>query len=368
MTDRVVQRGLWLDSALDEMRRDLEEDRFVSAVGHFREALGLSRGLPQLKARVNEHAELHSEELLPRNWRVAEALLQEAAATEPPLTPDPDLLEKVKRARHDEQVSIAINKVDRLTSDGKTAEARERLAELLAAYPTETRIKQRLQALDQPAGGQPAGDQSPGEPLIQVALPEPSAPAEVPDNALVRTPIPVAQEAGTGADPAYPLPAFAQEQTNAWQTKVLISSSSWNAIKDLAAVVATVAMLGTAGFLVWRHYSEPPARLRKVHPVQQPETQEEPVKPSQNTPPAPTGNAVFQDVPVPPSDEETILRAVRDFSESSGRKIDNEVVDEVDIQGKQAKVHFRPKGKSSGPNLVFSLTRQSDGWKVQKVE
>jgi hypothetical protein len=357
LTDRVVQRGLWLDSALDEMSRDLEEDRFVSAVGHFREALGLSRGLPQLKARVNEFAELHSEELLPRNWRVAEALLQEAAATEPPLKPDPELLEKVKQARHDERISIALNRVDRLTSEGKTAEAREQLAELLAVYPTETRIRQRLHALDHP-----------GKAFENAAPPPASA------NVVDVQPLPVAEEpepepeAEPEAHASEFVPAFAQEQPNSWQTKVLISSSAWNAIKDLAAVVATAAMLGTAGFLVWKHYSEPSQRTRQTPSVQQPESLELAKPLPADAPQGQAGNSVFQDVPVPPSDQDTILRAVQDFSETSGRKIDNEVVDEVDIQGKQAKVHYRPKGKSSGPNLVFSLIRQSDGWKVQKVE
>jgi len=356
MTDQVLQRGVWLDSALDEMRRDLEEDRFVSAVGHFREALGLSRGLPQLKARVNEHAELHSEELLPRNWRVAEALLQEAVATEPPLTPDPELLEKVKQARHDEQVSIALNKVDKLTLDGKTAEARERLAELLAVYPTETRIRHRLQTFDHPE--QPAEPAAQPEPQVQPALAHVQpvlAAAPAPDEVESETALPIA------------VPSFAREQPIAWPTKVLISSSAWSAIKDLAAVVATAAMLGTASFLVWRHYSERPAGLRSTHSVQQPQPQEQ-ANLAQTAPPAKIGNAVFQDIPIPPSDQETILRAVRDFSQTSGRNIDNEVVDEVDIQGKQAKVHFRPKGKSSAPNLVFSLVKQTDGWKVQKVE
>jgi len=351
ITDLAVQRGLWLDSALDEMRRDLEEDRFVSAVGHFREALGLSRGLPQLKARVNEYAELHSEELLPRNWRVAEALLQEAAAAEPPLTPDPGLLAKVKQARHDEQISIAINKVDRLTSDGKTAEARERLAEWLAVYPTDTRLRQRLQAFD------PLPEQSPAP--LPAKLP--GVPPVTPPALEAKEPEPEPEPDTSGFVPAFAA-AFDHEQPNPWQTKVLISSSAWNAIKDLAAVVATAAMLGTAGFLVWRHYSQPPARLPQTRSLQPPESVAPP------KPPVHTGNAVFEDVPAPPSDQDIILRAVRDFSQTSGQKIDNEVVDEVDIQGKQAKVRFRPKDKTTGPNLVFSLTRQTDGWKVQKVE
>jgi hypothetical protein len=326
--DRVIQRGLWLDSALDEMRRDLEEDRFVSAIGHFREALAISQGLPQLKARVNEHAELHSDELLPRNWRIAEALLQEAAATEPPLSPDPELLEKVKQARHEERVAMALHKADRLALDGKPAEARDALAELLHAHPNDTQIKDRLQALDPPVPVEALPDVQP-EPD---PLPEP-----VPEK---ETPSPV------------PVPP--------WPTKVLISSSAWNTTKDLAAVVATAAMLGLAGLLVWRHYAEPPARpIPRYSPKQEQAT----------PPPAPAASkSIFEDVPPPPSDQDVILQAVRAFSQESGKKIDNAVVDEVDIQGKQAKVRFRPKDKSSGPTLVFSLIRQNDTWKVQKVQ
>ncbi len=344
--DPSVQRGLWLDSALDEMRRDLEEDRFTSAIGHFREALGLSRGLPLLRARVDQQAELYSEELLPRNWRVAEVILQEAAAIDPSFSPDPKLVEKLLQARHDELVSAAMQKADRLELDGKTQEARDSLAGFLADHPGEAVIQERLQKFDGPAitvePDAPAPQVLPS-PELTPAVQEPSIPVAVPD-----TP---------------PQSERRSEFPKPWPTKVLISVSAWNAIKDLAAVVATVAMLGSAGFLVWRHFSEPhPPVLRK------PVLPQSIIAPTPVIPNASPGNSLFQDVPMPPSEEDTIIEAVRAYSHNAGRNIEDSVVDEVDIQGKQAKVRYRPKGKAAAAKLVFSLVREGDGWKVQKVE
>jgi hypothetical protein len=344
----MVQRGLWLDSALDEMRRDLEEDRFTSAIGHFREALGLSRGLPQLKARVDEHAEIHSEELLPRNWRIAEALLQEAAATEPRLTPDPELLEKLNQARQDELVCAAIYKADRLAQDGKTAEARDHLSALLAAHPKEVRIRDRIHSLDYPDGAVTEDmEVTPVAVPVQPMATSSQAPEEMEMN--------VAPTASVPPEPLRP-----------WQTKVLISSSAWNATKDLAAVVATAVMLGLAGLLVWRHFAEQPVHQARVRPLQP--GLREPAKPAQQVAPAADSNALFQDVPVPPSDQESILKAVRLYSENHGTQIGEDIVDEVDVQGKQAKVRLRSRETSGGRNLIFTLSRESDGWRVRKVE
>jgi hypothetical protein len=343
--DASVQRGLWLDSALDEMRRDLEEDRFASALGHFREALGLSRGLPLLRARVDQQAELYSEELLPRNWRVAEVILQEAAATDPAFSPDPKLVANLQQARHDELVAGAIHKADRLELDGKPQEARESLAGFLTAHPGEALILERLRSFDPPA---PAA--KPDAPVAEVQPPSEVSPLPeaIPDET-----VPL----------GLPHSDRRSELPKPWPTKVLISVSAWNAIKDLTAVVATAAMLGTAGFLVWKHFSEPQAPV-----LRKPILPQTTASPPQTPLPAPPSNSPFQDVPLPPSEQDTILEAVRAYSQSAGKNIDDSVVDEVDIQGKQAKVRYRPKDKSSTAKLIFSLVRQGDGWKVQNVE
>jgi hypothetical protein len=78
--------------------------------------------------------------------------------------------------------------------------------------------------------------------------------------------------------------------------------------------------------------------------------------------PVGAGGSPFLDVPQPPSDQESVLAAVRAYKPMGA----GDVLDEVDIQGKQAKVRYR--SKASTASQVFSLVRQNGGWKVQKVE
>jgi hypothetical protein len=343
----IVRRAQWLDSALDAMRHDLAEDRFASAVGHFREALGLSRGLPLLKSRVDQQAERRAAELLPDNWRIAETLLHEAAITEPPLSPAAELTEKIQQARQEELIIVALHKADRLELEGHPAEARQKLIELLAANPSETRISDRIYALDHPTV-------TPPELVVKIEASQlPVLKASQPSDSELDT-------EGSLNDPAY-------EFSRPGRTKFVISNAALDAIKNFAALAATTTMLGTAGILVWQHFSQPvrPAHVRHrdtsstaitTVPVTQP-------PPPDVNADAKTSKSAFEDVPQPASDQEAVLQAVR----NSGRPTGAEVVDELAIKGNQATVRYRPKDSGSGAPITFSLIRQGTTWQVQSV-
>jgi hypothetical protein len=345
----VLRRADWLDAALEGMHRDLDEDRFASAVGHFRQALGLSRGLPLLKARVDKQAERHCRRLLPENWRIAETILQEAAATEPGFIPDPDLKDKLKQARHDELITYAIHKADKAELDGNPAEARQMLVDTLTAHPSETRIMERLRVMDHPEQA------AKPELVVKVEASQLKAMAATPQESELDT-------EGTVTDPIAGLPI-------PWKTRVLISNAAWNSIMNIGAIAATVAMLGTAGLLVWRHFSQPATQPAQV--VQK-ATSRSPAAPPIEAPavagPNGTSESPFEDVPGAGSDQDTVLQAVRAYRVNAAGKTTDDVVDEVAIKGNQATVRYRPKTEKNGQAVTFSLVRQGGAWKVEKVQ
>ena len=328
----IVSRSQWLDSALDAMLRDFEEDRYVGALGHFREALGLSRGLPRLRARVDNEAARQAEELLPQNWRIAQTILQEAANAEPALTPEPELLEALKQARYDELVSATIHKSDRLEMEGKSAEAREVLTDFLFHHPAETRIKERIGALDKPE--------------LVVKLPA----TEI---AAVPTPSPDYSDLDTEGTPTEPYSA----SLHPWRARIKISNAAWNAIKNISALGSTAVMLGTAVFLVWHHVSAPAPHPHIQGPTTAVGASPAPIKPVSNV-----SNAIFEDVPIPPSDQDSMLQAVRLYNDKNGKPIGDRHLDEVAIRGNEGSVRYRSKD-----TLVFTLGRKNGAWTVTSV-
>jgi hypothetical protein len=243
----VVKRGEWLEAILELLRRDVEEDRFADGLGHFRQALSLGRGLPALKALADREAERQLTKLLPQNWRVAEALLQEAAAAEPPLSIDAGLLEQLRAAREDEVVTSAIRQAERalwgaLTPEGGTAEMRRKLTELLVIYPGNERIREALDSLDRP-----------GTAVARAA-------------AQVVQPTTRRAHAGTAPGPD----ADALPPSTSWPAKLGLSNSAVSAIKSFGALAATTGMLCCAGFLIWQHFSKtsatPATAVRHARP------------------------------------------------------------------------------------------------------
>ena len=63
---------------LGQVRRAFDDDRFVDALGAFREAINLSRGVPSLEEHVLARVIKEANDLAERNWRVAEALIHDA--------------------------------------------------------------------------------------------------------------------------------------------------------------------------------------------------------------------------------------------------------------------------------------------------
>ena len=239
----VAGRGQWFETALEAVRRDLEEDRFADAIGHFREVMNLSRGLKILKAEADEAAQDEARKLLPQNWRVAEVILQEAMAAEPGLRVDSDLQKQLRRAREEETLTHAIFQADRARLVGKAEQARATLTQLLALHPGDNRIKERIYALDHL------------RPVVEV---EEAAVATTTARSA-----PVAVVEGTPRAPESELePEDApneidESRENGWPTKVLIAHSAWSAIKNFSALAATTAMLAVAGILVWHHFAQP---------------------------------------------------------------------------------------------------------------
>jgi hypothetical protein len=239
----LVTRAKLLEESLETVERDLTEDRFSMALGHFREALCLSRGFPALKAAADEQAARHAKKLLPQNWRVAEALLQEAVTAEPFFKPEPELQKQFRLARHDEMITSAIHKADRAEFDGTLEDARRRLKDLLAAYPSETRLAERLRALDR--------------------KPDPVA-------APVSTPIQPASKPAVVSVYDPEIAALAAKTKPAYEP---IPTATWDSIKNFVSLAATSAMLAVAGILVWQHFSAPshvsPGRAKSLnHPPQ----------------------------------------------------------------------------------------------------
>ena len=229
-------RARWIEDALKAMDRDLADDHFSAAIGHFREALCLSNGFPDLKAVATAEAAQQSEKLLPRNWRIADALLQEAAATEPAFSPGTQLLDKLLLARYEELIARAIQQADRAVFDGKVEQARQRIKELLAEYPKEQKLNEALAVLDRPPAEQPA-------PETKFAVIKSDAPRNI--------------GLYNDATPKDFSP-----------TRMESAASTWDGMKNFVALATTTVLLGVAAFLLWQHFSTLPATApsaRKDH-------------------------------------------------------------------------------------------------------
>lgn len=238
------KRAEWLKTTIFLLRQDLEEDRFADAIGHFRQAIALSRGLKDLRALTNETAQDEAFKLLPQNWRIAEAMLDEARAAEPSFRIDSDLQKKLRAAREDEILANAIYRTDRTALEGKTETARAQLNDLLTAHPDDSRIKDRLHALDHP------------QPLAEKLAASPPAPiAATPENPVATAVATSPSEADPAASEGTPPNEPEDRAQPPRRTKFLIAHSTWTAVKNFSVLAAATSMLGLAALLLWQHFS-----------------------------------------------------------------------------------------------------------------
>ncbi len=351
----LIRRADWLEAALDAMAEDLKKDQFSAAIGHFREALGLSRGLPLLKARTDRQAEIQAAKLLPQNWRVAEAILQEAAAVEPFFRLDATLPESLQRARYDEIVARAIYQADRAEFDGKIVAARQRLVELLLAHPEDTRLSDRLYRLDHPVSHQPVAT------VTQAITAKTVLPKFVPDN-------------------------FVREAAfKPWRTRIVVSAEAWSLIKNLIALVTTTTMLGFAGVLLWQHFGRPAVPASTMRAIQPPapakptdeqawelvKTSNDPesIREFLNTFPD-SSHAFPAKVMLAAADKRAIIDSLHAYlAQQSDPTLHNSVnaLGDPIIDGDQAKVGLHPKGQANAPVRTVTLLRQGNKWKVQSI-
>ncbi len=70
-------RRTHVELLLAEVRGAFEQDRFVHALGKFREAVNISRGVQSLEEQVLQRSVKEAAELAPRNWRIAASLISE---------------------------------------------------------------------------------------------------------------------------------------------------------------------------------------------------------------------------------------------------------------------------------------------------
>lgn len=213
----LLARSEAVNAALDRMQNALAEDHFASGLGCLREALCLTQGFTKLRESTAAVVIKSAQDLLPRNWRVADALLQEITGCLPEYQPDADFIEKLQRARREELIASALHQAEQVRFNGRAFECRKRLVELIALYPWDKRLTERLERLSRTA--------APARPESNISKPP-----------LSNSPSAVeAAPAGTG--------------TNGYL-------ASLAALKHTYVLFACSAMLGIVGFLIWQHVNQ----------------------------------------------------------------------------------------------------------------
>jgi hypothetical protein len=117
-------------------------------LGAFREAANLSREFAALRKMVCDAAIEQAEQLVSRNWRVAESLLNEAAQLDSSLVVPAELRQGICREQREESIGNVLAETARAEASGSLSGIRERLALVLGNYPGETRLKSRLASID----------------------------------------------------------------------------------------------------------------------------------------------------------------------------------------------------------------------------
>jgi hypothetical protein len=228
--DPLAKRAAKLDAVLLAFRTDLARDRFAPATGRFREAVNLSRAWPELRTRVLRTAAEESRNLLPRNWRVADALLSETQGLEGDFAIPTEFWDKVKAARHDELISSLLYAVDRTELHGTLEKTLDHINRLLASHPDEPRILERLREIEQ---------------KMKAGSTEPQAAVET-AAAAVTTPRDKPLEV-----------AVAVHTTSPWRLRIRISDATLDKLKSVLTLAGATAMIAAAATMVWLHYAHP---------------------------------------------------------------------------------------------------------------
>jgi hypothetical protein len=140
-----------------------------------------------------------------------------------------------------------------------------------------------------------------------------------------------------------------------WRARIKIANDAWIAIKNISAIGATAVMLSAAGYLVWHHVTAPAAPHSRVPvPVRGAVSSAPPIRP--------VSNGIFQDVPVPLSDQESMLKAVQIYNDQNGKSVGDRHLDEISIKGNEGSVRYRSKDI-----LAFTLVRKNGVWTVTSV-
>jgi len=143
-----MQRLSPCEAALAQARDSLEEDRFVAALGAFREALNLSHGVPDLERMVFTAGLEEAGQLASWNWRVAESLLSELAQLNSRLVVPAELWDQLRRQQRKEAIKQVLAQVTRAEDAGDLANARARLVSALNRFPETESLLARLRAIE----------------------------------------------------------------------------------------------------------------------------------------------------------------------------------------------------------------------------
>jgi tetratricopeptide (TPR) repeat protein len=137
-----------LENVLLEASQEFGQDRFVSALGKFREALALSRGDAAQAHKVRAAAASEVTKLLPGNWRVAEAVLCEVEEAYGQSASFNTLCGEIERQKREDAIRAALEESCRAEQSGYLPHERARLLRLAQAYPGDAGLEARLHVVE----------------------------------------------------------------------------------------------------------------------------------------------------------------------------------------------------------------------------
>jgi hypothetical protein len=147
-TLRMEQRAADLEAALPAIRLLLADDHFSAAIGKLREAVNLSRNLPELEEMVVELGIELATDALPRSARLAKCILQEVIEVDSRHLITRQQWSTIKDKEREEAITGALSAAGSAPAIHMQSAARQRLANLLNQYPDEPRLQTRLKSLD----------------------------------------------------------------------------------------------------------------------------------------------------------------------------------------------------------------------------
>ncbi len=136
------------ETALRQAHEEFSEDGFAAGLGKFREALALSCGQLALKQQIREAAAREVAQLMPRYWRVAEALLVEVEEAGGQSAAFNSHWAEIERQKREDTIRVALDESDRAEETEYLPHVRERLWRLAQNYPGDAGLESRLHILD----------------------------------------------------------------------------------------------------------------------------------------------------------------------------------------------------------------------------